>query len=171
MIWVHKIINIIVGGWFSGRGVLWVCSFISCHTVVSAAAYIGIIQWNLHATLRNHTKMGFNGPSIERFWKANLWPPALTRDSSSHPPGSSACHWSFVKLLILIWLPANLGSADYTLLGWRQTRFQQLYMTTNGRIVAGSIGMIISLIQASDRKKEDLNGFKFFMYWRAETNK
>ncbi|KAM3591556.1 uncharacterized protein V6R79_003738 [Siganus canaliculatus] len=28
---------------------------------------IGGIRWNLRASLRNHTKMGFNGPSIERF--------------------------------------------------------------------------------------------------------
>lgn len=50
-------------------------------------------------------------------------PPALTPGNPSHPPGSSACHWSFVKLLTLIWLPSNLGSADYTLLGSRQAAF------------------------------------------------
>jgi len=41
----------------------------------------------------------------------------------SHPPGSSACHRSFVKRLTLIWLPSNLRSADYTLLGSRRAAF------------------------------------------------
>lgn len=81
------------------------------------------VQQNRCASLRNHTKMGFNGPSIERFSKANLWPPALTLGNPTHPPGSSVCHWSFVKPFSLIWLPSNLAFADYTLLGSRKAPF------------------------------------------------
>lgn len=53
----------------------------------------------------------------------DLWPPALAPPDPSRPPGASGCHWSFVKLLSVIWLPSNLGSADYTLLGSRQAAY------------------------------------------------
>lgn len=71
----------------------------------------------------NHTKMGFNGPSIERLSKANLWPSALTPANPTHPPGSSVCHWSFVKPLHTDLITAQFGSADYTLLGSGQASF------------------------------------------------
>lgn len=71
----------------------------------------------------NHTKMGFNGPSIERLSKANLWPSALTPANPSHPPGSSVCHWSFVKPPRTDLITAQFGSADYTLLGSGQASF------------------------------------------------
>lgn len=71
----------------------------------------------------NHTKMGFNGPSIERLSKANLWPSALTPANPAHPPGSSICHWSFVKPLCTDLITAQFGSADYTLLGSGQASF------------------------------------------------
>lgn len=77
----------------------------------------------LRLTGGNHTKMGFNGPSIERLSKANLWPSALTPANPSHPPGSSVCHWSFVKPLCTDLITAQFGSADYTLLGSGQASF------------------------------------------------
>lgn len=81
----------------------------------------------------NHTKMRFNGPSIERLSKDNLWPSALTPPILPGPlfvTGhlSNPVRWSDYGPFWKRRLHASRITTSF---------FQQLYMTTNHWLVGG----------------------------------
>lgn len=110
----------------------------------------------------NRTKMRFNGPSIERLSKDNLWPSALT------PPILPA------PLFVTGHLSNPVRWSDYGPF-WkrrlhasriRTSSFQQLYMTTNHWIVAGrrrNTSVLCSVSRRSEKHWSKCSSWTFLV--------